>query len=88
MQQHHIEKMPRFTATKQVRALKIASISTAELGKVKLVFADNYFPPAEVDEGMIAGGMPSEGDYFMIEDDGAQRIAPARVFEQWFKPAP
>jgi hypothetical protein len=88
MQQQMLEKMPRYQSHKEVRALKIASVSTASLGKVKLTFADTYFAAHEVDANMVERYMPSEGDYFVVYADGYQSISPVKAFEEGYTKIP
>jgi hypothetical protein len=84
-EQNIFHNMPRYHASSEVRALKIASVSTADLGKVKLVFADSYFAPLEIENSVVQSFMPGEGDYFLVEADGSQSVMPAPRFEAHFK---
>jgi hypothetical protein len=82
LQQHHIEKMPRFQAHKEVRALKIATLSGPADGKVHLTFADAYFPPIDLDQKIVDLHRAKPADYFVIDDDGQHVIWPAEAFEK------
>jgi hypothetical protein len=86
MQQQMLEKMSRYAAKQGVRALKIAGVSTGQLGTVTLTFDGGYFPPHDVSDDAVAKFMPAAGDYFMIWDDGREQCAPGHSFEEYFKP--
>jgi hypothetical protein len=78
------DRMPRYRRSEEVRALKIATAVPTDAGKIKLTFADTYFPSVDVPDWLTAP-IFNEESYLMIEESGEPHIVPARGFDQFFK---
>lgn len=78
------QNMPKYRASSELHALKIAAVEKLPDSKCKVTFADNFFHPIEVGEEQM-DWPPQAGEYLIAKPDGRYSTAPAEQFEQSFK---
>lgn len=71
--------LPVYQCHKQVRALKLQSVS----GTV-IAFVDERYPPMSVDAAMYLRYSPTAGDYYVVYEDGYTSFSPCKAFEEGY----
>lgn len=71
--------LPVYQSHKQVRALKLQSVSGT-----LITFVDERYPPISVDAGMYARYTPTAGDYYVVYPDGYTSFSPCKAFEEGY----
>lgn len=76
-------QMPRYQSHKKVWALQIDKVSDA--GEAwTLSFLDVGYGPRNVKREVLSRYMPTQGDYFVVYDDGYESISPKKAFEEGY----
>lgn len=81
-----VAELPRYKSHKEIRALKIKKVRTAEgaLGFLELVPEDARFVPFLVSAGWAEQHKAEAGGYFVLYKDGYTSFSPAAAFEEGY----
>lgn len=78
-------EMPRYKCHKEVRALKILSVTTEpQDGSCLLTFEDTRFSPLRLRGDYVDKHQPRAGGYFVVYEDGYLSWSPALAFEEGY----
>lgn len=81
-------ELPKYNCTKQVQALKIASITDADGDGATIHPADKGYKPFRVGQEYMAKHEPQDGGYYVVYTDGYKSYSPAKAFEEGYTKTP
>ena len=77
-------EMPRYQCHKQVWALRISAIETAEDGSAKIAPAERLYSTIQTKPGYPFKGSEDDLGYYVVYVDGYESWSPTRAFEDGY----
>lgn len=76
-------EIPKYTCHKEVRALKIESVTNNPNGSMDLFFEDKVFASINIEDASKLPE-PSAGWYYVVYADGYKSFSPEKAFEEGY----